>query len=218
MRAWRCGHGGTREDWRGTGLYSMTLGLFGLLDLFVLFYCASLLNACNSQPSSNVLKWAILPTRPATRTTSGSIYLHSILLYEIMSYVRPIFSQSKEGRAEQLGNEAAATMVSVMQKESCSKKLRSGCVWHPRLRHRLEPAVWTRQNVMSERNAGQGYWWGVWMLRANLARFCLCAASDCCLRTSLICSSKSQTQVSPVVSSPSDPMLLSSATERKQTR
>lgn len=128
--------------------------------------------------------------------------------------------QSKERRAEQLGNEAAATMVSVMQKESCScsKKLRSGCVWHPRLRPRTEAAVWTRQNVMSERNAGKGYWWGVWMLLANLAHFCPCAAGERCLRTSLICSCKSQTQVSPVVSSPSDPMLLSSATERKQTR
>lgn len=36
-----------------------------------------------------------------------------------------------------------------MQKESCScsKNLRSGCVWHPRLRHHTEPTVWTRLNV-----------------------------------------------------------------------
>lgn len=89
LQAWRCGHGGSGRT--GEGQAETVWAWAALVDL-LLYYSASLLNVLKA-----IWQWIEMSnsSSPGTQTTSGSIYLHSILLHENMSHVAPVSSQER---------------------------------------------------------------------------------------------------------------------------
>lgn len=179
-----------------------------------------------------------VPFPPGPGSTFGFIWHHYFIIYE---NTYDLFSQSNERPAEQLGTVAAAIMAAVTQKEicTCSKICGQGVsdihVWDIKLSERFELCYICGNDVrhgwkymlLMRCFTHLGLLLQIYAFQVHAARgmenpnLHISAPLKCATavpKGMMHLQVKLQPVfISPVVSSPSDPTLLSSATEGKQT-